>query len=57
LLDHQTVTFVRVGRSYNRTVARVTLDGRDLGKTLATMGVAKPWPHYHPKPDWCARGR
>ncbi|HEU4959976.1 MAG TPA: thermonuclease family protein [Sphingomonas sp.] len=57
LLDHQKVTFVRVGRSYNRTVARVTLDGHDLGKTLMTMGVAKPWPHHKPKPDWCGRGR
>jgi hypothetical protein len=32
LLDHRRVTFVRVGQSYNRTVARVTFDGRDLGK-------------------------
>ena len=58
LLDHRTVTFERVGRSYNRTVARVTLDGRDLGERLVTMGVARPWPHHKPKPDWCGgRGR
>jgi endonuclease YncB( thermonuclease family) len=55
LLDHRRVTFVRVGRSYNRTVARVTLDGRDLGETLMAMGVARPWPHYARKPDWCER--
>lgn len=57
LLDHQNVTFVRVGRSYNRTVARVTFDGHDLGQTLVKIGVAKPWPHYKPKPDWCGRAR
>lgn len=57
LLDHQKVTFVRVGRSYNRAVARVTFDGRDLGQTLVAMGVAKPWPHYSRKPDWCGRAR
>jgi len=57
LLDHRTVTFVRVGRSYNRTVARVTLDGRDLGETLIAMGAARPWPHHAPKPDWCSRAR
>jgi len=57
LLDHQRVAFVRVGRSYNRTVARITFDGHDLGQTLVTMGVAKPWPHYSPKPDWCGRRR
>ena len=57
LLGHQKVTFVRVGRSYDRTVARVTLDGHDLGQRLVAMGVAKPWPHYKPKPDWCGRGR
>jgi endonuclease YncB( thermonuclease family) len=57
LLDHQTVTFTRVGRSYNRTVARVTFDGHDLGQTLVAMGVAKPWPHHKPKPDWCGGAR
>ncbi len=31
LLDGRTVTIMRVGRSYNRTVARVTLAGRDVG--------------------------
>ena len=55
LLDHRKVTFVRVGRSYNRTVARVRLDGRDLGETLIAMGAARPWPHYARKPNWCER--
>ena len=53
LLDHRSVTFHRVGRSYNRTVARVTLDGRDLASELVAMGIARWWPRYRPKPDWC----
>lgn len=54
LLDHKAVTFERTGRSYNRTVARVRLNGRDLGETLVTMGIAKPWLRRQPKPDWCS---
>lgn len=54
LLDHKSVTFERTGRSYNRTVARVRLNGRDLGETLITMGIAKPWLRRQPKPDWCS---
>ena len=56
-LDHRTVTFERVGKSYNRTVARVTLDGRDVGSELVAMGVGKWWPRYQTKPDWCAGAR
>lgn len=55
LLKWRTVTFVRVGRSYNRTVASVRLDGRDLGATLVGLGIARPWLRGRPKPDWCAR--
>jgi endonuclease YncB( thermonuclease family) len=57
LLDGRTVTIVRVGRSYNRTVARETLAGRDVGSELVASGVARWWPRRHPKPDWCARSR
>lgn len=55
LLAGRDVTFRRIGRSYNRTVAIVMLDGRDLGSELVRMGVAAWWPHGRPKPDWCAR--
>jgi endonuclease YncB( thermonuclease family) len=54
LLEGKAVTFERVGRSYNRTVARVRLDGRDLGETLVAMGAAKQWLRRQPKPDWCS---
>jgi endonuclease YncB( thermonuclease family) len=57
LLDGQIVTIVRVGRSYNRTVARVTLAGPDVGSELVARGVARWWPRRQPKPDWCARSR
>ena len=53
LLQGQTVEFVRVGRSYRRTVALVWLRGRSLSAELIRIGVAKPWPHHAPKPDWC----
>ncbi|MFX9181137.1 hypothetical protein ABTN76_20505, partial [Acinetobacter baumannii] len=53
LLDGRTVMIVRVGRSYNRTVARVTLASRDVGSQLVASGVAR----RQPKPDWCARSR
>lgn len=53
LLDGRTVAIERVGRSYDRTVARVTLDGRDLASLLVDMGVARWWPRGRPKPDWC----
>jgi len=54
LLDGQTVGIDRVGRSYNRTVARVTLAGRDLATMLVASRVARWWPRYSAKPDWCA---
>lgn len=54
LLDHREVEVIRVGRSYNRTVARVTLDGRDLATELVDNGIARWWPRGDAKPDWCA---
>lgn len=53
LLDGRNVTIMRVGRSYNRTVARVTLAGRDVGSELVAIGVAR----WQRKPDRCARAR
>jgi endonuclease YncB( thermonuclease family) len=57
LLDGRNVTVMRVGRSYNRTVARVTLGGRDVGSELVATGVARWWPRWQRKPDWCVRAR
>lgn len=54
LLDGKVVTFERVGRSYNRSVARVSVGGRDVGETLVAIGAARPWLRHHPKPDWCS---
>ncbi len=56
LLDRRQVGIVRVGRSYNRTVARVTVDGRDLAQLFVARGIARPWPRGRPKPDWCRGG-
>jgi len=53
LLKGQTVEIERVGRSYNRTVARVRLGHRDLAATLVDKGVARWWPRGKAKPDWC----
>ncbi len=53
LLRGRMVSIERVGRSYGRTVARITLDGRDLSGELVARGVALPWPRGRPKPDWC----
>jgi micrococcal nuclease len=55
LLAGRNVTLHRVGRSYNRTVATVTLDGRDVGSELVRMGIAAWWPRGRPKPAWCDR--
>ena len=55
LLSGRSVTFHRVGRSYNRIVATVTLDGQDVGSELVRMGIAAWWPHGRPKPAWCDR--
>ena len=49
------VSFHRVGRSYARTVATVTLDGHDLGTELVRRGIAAWWPRGRPKPVWCSR--
>lgn len=54
LIDQREVTFDRVGRSYHRTVARVSISGRDLGQLLIARGIARPWPRFAAKPDWCA---
>lgn len=53
LLKGRTVEIERVGRSYNRTVARVRLGGRDLAATLVEKGIARWWPRGKAKPDWC----
>lgn len=55
LLDGRNVMIMRVGRSYNRTVARVTLASRDVGSELVATGVARWWPRWQRKPDWCVR--
>lgn len=57
LLDGRTVGVERVGRSYNRTVARVTLGRDDLAALLVARGIARWWPRGTPKPDWCGRRR
>lgn len=53
LLQGRQVRFVRTGRSYRRTVARVTLDGRDLAALLVQRGIARRWMRGDRKPDWC----
>lgn len=40
LFDGRTVTIMRVGRSYDRTVARVTLPGHDVGSERVATGFA-----------------
>lgn len=57
LLAGREVTFRRVGRSYNRTVAIVVLDDQDLGTELVQIGVAAWWPRGRPRPDWCGKVR
>ncbi|HEX7854647.1 MAG TPA: thermonuclease family protein [Sphingobium sp.] len=53
LLKGRTVTIDRVGKSYQRAVARLDLDGTDVGRLLIAEGIARPWPRGKPKPDWC----
>lgn len=53
LLDGREVRIERVGRSYRRTVARVSFEGRDLADELIRRGIARAWPRGAPKPDWC----
>lgn len=44
---------------YNRTVARITIDDRDIGQRMVTEGQARPWPHDNtghalaPRPEGC----
>ena len=38
---------------YGRTVARVTLGGRDLGGMLVAEGIARTYTAAGKKPDWC----
>lgn len=51
MLRGRVVAINRVGRSYNRTVGRVTLNGRNIAVQLIENGLTRPWPHYSPKPD------
>lgn len=53
LLKGREVRFERVGRSYDRTVARVWLGDRDLAEALVAAGAARWWPRGKPRPDWC----
>lgn len=55
LIGGRTVTIERVGRSYDRTVARVSIDGQDLAAALVKSGVARWWPRGSAKPDWCRK--
>lgn len=48
---------MRVGCSYNRTIARVTLAGPDVGSERAATGVAHRWARWQRKPDWRVRAR
>lgn len=57
LLQGRAVRLARLGRSYNRTVARVTLDGRDVAGELVRLCAARWWPRGARKPDWCRGGR
>ncbi|WP_343521276.1 thermonuclease family protein [Sphingomonas sp.] len=57
LLAGRAVRIERVGRSYNRTVPRVTLEGRDVAATLVEAGIAQWWPRGRPRPVWCDRRR
>lgn len=57
LLQGRMVAVERVGRSYGRTVARVRLDGRDVGAELVRIGAARWWPRGVIKPGWCSVAR
>lgn len=57
LLADRTVIFQRIGRSYNRTVAKVYVNGRDLAAILVEAGAARWWPRGEAKPDWCGSTR
>lgn len=57
LAEAERVDVREVGRTdtYGRTLARVALDGRDLGETLIAEGLAHPW-RDHREP-WCGNTR
>ena len=57
LIEGRIVGLVRVGRSYNRTVARASLQGRDVAAALVGIGAARWWPRGARKPSWCKRAR
>jgi len=40
---------------YGRTLARVRIDGEDLGERLVREGLARRWKPPAPRPQWCAR--
>lgn len=56
MLAGRSVTLQRVGVSYNRTVATVRLDGRDVAARLVALEAARWWPRGAAKPDWCGTG-
>lgn len=53
LVSTATVSVERTGRvdSYGRTIARVRVDGADMGRILMDRGLARPW-RGHREP-WC----
>ncbi len=53
MIEGKSIRFTRVGRSYDRTVATVRHDGRDLAARLVETGDAAWWPRGKAKPDWC----
>lgn len=46
LLLRQTLACEPLGRSFARIVARCSLNGRDVGCALVSLGAAVPWPKY-----------
>ncbi|MEM6913763.1 MAG: hypothetical protein AAF511_07275, partial [Pseudomonadota bacterium] len=38
---------------YDRTAARLFVDGSDVGALLVARGFAKPWSEDKARPDWC----
>ena len=57
LIEGRIVGLVRVGRSYNRTVARASLEGRDVAAALVGIGAARWRPRDARKPSWCKRAQ
>lgn len=55
LIEGRTVTLVRIGRSYNRTVARVSPGDRDVASALVDIGAARWSPRGARKPSWCKK--